>query len=189
MTLGEKLYQLRKNSNLTQEQLSEKVGVSRQTISKWELDETAPDIKQAQLLSRIFNISLDELTGNDTKEVIYEKVSNTEKLAGMVIKILKVLGVLIIGSIVVTVISIIALTGVRNSTTVEHELTKIVITENLGGEEECIIEIGDDGSFNSKGLPDDIRNDIIDLIIFEDLDKTQDNIKKYFIKLREEQKE
>jgi len=70
MELGKQIFELRKKANLSQEQLAEKVGVSRQTISKWELSETAPDIKQAQFLSQIFNVSLDELTGNDTKEVI-----------------------------------------------------------------------------------------------------------------------
>ena len=47
MELGKQIYELRKKANLSQEQLAEKVGVSRQTISKWELGETAPDIKQA----------------------------------------------------------------------------------------------------------------------------------------------
>ena len=84
MELGKQIYELRKKANLSQEQLAEKVGVSRQTISKWELGETAPDIKQAQVLSQVFSVSLDELTGNDTKEVIYEKVSNTEKLAYLI---------------------------------------------------------------------------------------------------------
>ena len=46
MELGKQIYELRKKANLSQEQLTEKVGVSRQTISKWELGETAPDIKQ-----------------------------------------------------------------------------------------------------------------------------------------------
>ena len=46
MELGKQIYELRKKANLSQEQLAEKVGVSRQTISKWELGETAPDIKQ-----------------------------------------------------------------------------------------------------------------------------------------------
>ena len=69
MELGKQVYELRKKANLSQEQLAEKVGVSRQTISKWELGETAPDIKQAQVLSQVFSVSLDELTGNDTKEV------------------------------------------------------------------------------------------------------------------------
>lgn len=70
MSLGDQIHELRKKHNLTQEQLAEKVGVARQTISKWELGETAPDIKQAQTLSQIFNVSLDELLGNDTKESI-----------------------------------------------------------------------------------------------------------------------
>ena len=91
MELGKQIYELRKKANLSQEQLAEKVGVSRQTISKWELGETAPDIKQAQALSQVFSVSLDELTGNDTKEVIYKKVSNTEKLAGLIIKVIKIL--------------------------------------------------------------------------------------------------
>lgn len=67
MSLGNRIHELRKNKSLSQEQLAEKVGVARQTISKWELGETAPDIKQAQMLSQIFNVSLDELLGNDTK--------------------------------------------------------------------------------------------------------------------------
>lgn len=47
MELGKHIYELRKKGNLSQEQLAERVGVSRQTISKWELGETAPDIRQA----------------------------------------------------------------------------------------------------------------------------------------------
>ena len=63
--IGKKLIQFRKNKGLSQEELAEDVGVTRQTISNWELNETAPDLKQAQKLSEIFNISLDELVGND----------------------------------------------------------------------------------------------------------------------------
>lgn len=188
MELGKQIYELRKKSNLSQEQLAEKVGVSRQTISKWELGETAPDIKQAQMLSQIFNVSLDELTGNDTKEVIYEKVSNTERLAGIVINILKVLGILILGSIVATIISIVVLTGVRQSVTVEHENEIAVITESVG-EQKYIIEFGEDGSFDSTGLSEEMKNDIIDLIDFDDLDASAERIEKYFIKLREDYKD
>jgi len=68
MRLGNQIHELRKKQNMSQEQLAEKVGVARQTISKWELGETAPDIMQAHLLSQIFNVSLDELLGNETKE-------------------------------------------------------------------------------------------------------------------------
>lgn len=70
MNLGNEIHELRKKHSLSQEQLAEKVGVARQTISKWELGETAPDIKQAQMLSQIFNVSLDEMLGNDTKESV-----------------------------------------------------------------------------------------------------------------------
>ena len=64
MEFGKKLFELRKQKNLSQEQLAEKMGVARQTISKWELGETSPDLKQAKELSKIFNVSLDELVGN-----------------------------------------------------------------------------------------------------------------------------
>ena len=67
MDLGNQIHELRKKYNLSQEKLAEKVGVARQTISKWELGETAPDIKQAQALSQIFDVRLDELFGNDLK--------------------------------------------------------------------------------------------------------------------------
>ena len=94
MEIGNKILELRKKNNLSQEALAEKIGVSRQTISKWELGETSPDIKQAKELSKVFNVSLDELTDNDIKNVLEAKVSNTEKLAGIIIKILKVIGIL-----------------------------------------------------------------------------------------------
>ena len=68
MRFGNKIHSLRKKHNLSQEQLAERVGVARQTISKWELGETLPDIKQAQILSLIFNVSLDELFSDDTDE-------------------------------------------------------------------------------------------------------------------------
>lgn len=70
MNLGNEIHKLRKKHSLSQEQLAEKVGVARQTISKWELGETSPDIKQAQMLSQIFNVGLDEMLGNDTKESV-----------------------------------------------------------------------------------------------------------------------
>ena len=96
MNLGNKIMTLRKKNNLSQEDLAEKVGVTRQTISKWELEETTPDINQAKKLSVIFNISLDELVNNDVNSILIEKVSNTERLAGIIIKILKVSGILLI---------------------------------------------------------------------------------------------
>lgn len=64
MTLNEKLLQLRKKEGLSQESLAEKLGVTRQTISNWELGQTTPDLLQAGKISGIFKISLDELVDN-----------------------------------------------------------------------------------------------------------------------------
>ena len=95
MNIGNNISNLRKKFNLSQEELAEKINVSRQTISKWELNETSPGIEEAKKLSKIFNVSLDELANNDVNNIIVKKVSNTEKLAGIIINILKVFGILI----------------------------------------------------------------------------------------------
>lgn len=79
MQFSNKIYELRKKHGLSQEQLAEKVGVARQTISKWELGETSPDIKQTQIISQIFGVSLDELIGNDTKETVNNTKDSEKK--------------------------------------------------------------------------------------------------------------
>lgn len=89
--IGNKILELRKLKNLSQEQLAEKMDVTRQTISKWELGETSPDIEQSKKLSKIFEISLDDLTNNDIKNILLEKVNNTEKTTKNIINILKII--------------------------------------------------------------------------------------------------
>ena len=186
MELDKQIYELRKKANLSQERLAEKVGVSRQTISKWELGETAPDIKQAQVLSQVFGVSLDELTGNDTKEVIYEKVSNTEKLAGLIIKIIKIWGIIILACLIIAVIGIILFGYVRGEGSVEFEnkVEKVTFTEVVG-EEKYIITISSDGYFEGIGMSDEIKEELMELIVVGDLPTSEDNITDYFIKLRE----
>ena len=66
-SLGQSLTRARKKQGLTQEQVGEKLGVSRQTISKWELDETLPDIRQAKELSRLYGTTLDDLIDYDAE--------------------------------------------------------------------------------------------------------------------------
>lgn len=56
-----KLLKLRKQHNLSQEELAEKLGISRQAISKWERAEASPDTDNLILLARLYNVSLDEL--------------------------------------------------------------------------------------------------------------------------------
>ena len=96
MEIGKKIMELRKKSGLSQEELAERVGVARQTISKWELGETSPDLKQSKELSKIFKVSLDELTDNNIKDILVEKTSNTEKLAGLILRLMKFIVVFII---------------------------------------------------------------------------------------------
>lgn len=71
MSLGNSLFQARKRSGLSQEDVAEKLGVSRQTISKWELDETLPDIRQSKHLSNLYHVTMDELIDfdADVKEI------------------------------------------------------------------------------------------------------------------------
>ncbi len=97
MKFNEKLTQLRKSKNLSQEELGNELGVARQTVSKWELGETTPEMDKLIKMSEIFEISLDELikdkeidTNINTND---PNNTNTQKLAGLTIKIIK--GILI----------------------------------------------------------------------------------------------
>ena len=71
MSLGNNLKKKKKKRGLSQEEVAEKLGVSRQTISKWELDETLPDICQSKKLANLYGLSLDELIefDIDVKEI------------------------------------------------------------------------------------------------------------------------
>jgi len=64
------LTQFRKNINLTQDELAEKLFVTRQAISRWETGETTPSIDTLKLISSTFNVSVDELIGA-TKDKIF----------------------------------------------------------------------------------------------------------------------
>lgn len=89
--LGEKIISERKKCKLNQEDLAEKLGITRQTISNWELNETSPDLKQASKLCDIFNISLDELTGKEN--TILTKLDKTESNSKLIIKLVKTVGI------------------------------------------------------------------------------------------------
>ena len=66
MTLGEKLRNARKQEGLSQEQLSEKLGISCSAVAKWETDNGIPDISNLIALSDEFGLSLDELIKENT---------------------------------------------------------------------------------------------------------------------------
>ena len=63
MTLGENIQFYRKRNGLSQEQLAEQLGVSRQAVSKWELNGAQPDLDKVLSMARLFRISTDTLLG------------------------------------------------------------------------------------------------------------------------------
>lgn len=78
MTVGERLLELRKKKGLSQEELANVVGVSRQTVSKWEVGESTPDFDKILPLCEVFEITSDELlTGK--KDIIVEKENDRRK--------------------------------------------------------------------------------------------------------------
>lgn len=97
MSLGEMIYKLRTEKNLSQGDLAEKLNVSRQSISKWENNSAVPDLDKIIKLSDIFEVSLDELVKGEEKvkevlsevktEVVYEKQTNfpPRKIAGIIL--------------------------------------------------------------------------------------------------------
>ena len=71
--LGEKLAALRKRSGYSQQELAEKLSVTRQTISNWECGQGAPALDKAVELAKIYQISLDDLAGEQVEVVVKEK--------------------------------------------------------------------------------------------------------------------
>lgn len=82
MTLGQKITELRKTKGLTQEGLSEIIGVSRQTIANWESDSTNPDINQAKAIAETFQVSLDDLLSMEVDVEVKEERSLLNALIG-----------------------------------------------------------------------------------------------------------
>lgn len=80
MNLGNSLFQVRKKCGLSQEDVAGRLGVSRQTVSKWETDETVPDIRQAKKMSVLYHVSLDELIDFDLDiKEIQEAIDKTDE--------------------------------------------------------------------------------------------------------------
>ena len=127
MKFNEKLIKLRKEMGLSQEELGNKLNVARQTVSKWELGETTPEMDKLIKMSEIFNITLDELIKDKNND---ENINNTnsQKLAGLVIKILKGLGIfLIVIAIAVVSLMIISFVSFNKIGTDEGSKTTNVV--------------------------------------------------------------
>ena len=104
MNLGERIYELRNEKNLSQGDLADALDVSRQSVSKWENNMAVPDLDKLIKLCDIFEISLDELTGREKIERIESFVVSQKstvepsKIAGYVL-----LGTTILGAIITLV--------------------------------------------------------------------------------------
>lgn len=181
MDLGNKILKLRKEKGYSQEDLAEKLGVTRQTISNWELGSTQPNPEQLKGLSKILNVSIDELLDNDIKAVIEEKVSNTEKLAGIIIKILKVFGILIIIYILLLVIGIITFTFFRkeSSESVSNKATSATLNCSIE-DNNYTVTIGDDNYFDCPECNEDMQIYLKDITDWANIDHSVENIKTYF---------
>lgn len=82
MTIGEKIAQLRISENISQEQLAEKISVSRQSISKWEMDQALPQIDKILQLCQLFKITADELLRADADIKTASKCPGKNKYFG-----------------------------------------------------------------------------------------------------------
>ena len=98
--LSEKLYKLRKNSGLSQEQLAEKLNVSRQAISKWESGTAVPESEKLVTISNYFGVSVDYLLKDEEEKVIGTDCNVEEKpkmIAGIIICIAGIVSMIIWG--------------------------------------------------------------------------------------------
>lgn len=106
MNFNEKLIELRKSKGLSQDELGEKLGVSRQTISKWELAQSYPDFQRLVLISDYFGLSLDALVKDvevqDVREknlndkqinVIYDDIKKAKSMINIVINTFAIIGI------------------------------------------------------------------------------------------------
>lgn len=116
MKFNEKIIKLRKEKGLSQEQLGYELGVTRQTVSKWELGITTPEMDKLVEMSELFNISLDELLkgennsqeandGENVKQPIYNNYTNNQKTG--IPLILKILIIVVIISLIIGLICLI----------------------------------------------------------------------------------
>lgn len=101
MALSEKLYSLRKKSGLSQEQLAERLNVSRQAISKWEAGQSVPESDKLIAISNYFNVSLDYLMKEDDEQDNLSKKEQNDTSSLTVDRTKWLLGIIIcIGGII-----------------------------------------------------------------------------------------
>lgn len=110
MTLGERLCKLRKEKGLSQEEAADKINVTRQTISKWELDQSLPDFDKIVPICKLYGITSDELlNGTTEKDNVYEDNINSRLTLEVRSKRAKIISI----SLILFVLSIIWVVAVE----------------------------------------------------------------------------
>lgn len=104
MSLGNNIFNLRSQANFSQEELAAKLGVSRQSVSKWETDASVPDVDKLIQLSKIFGVTLDELVNGEENQQQAEtsiqeatKAENVVSVKSSPLRTRKIVGAVLIG--------------------------------------------------------------------------------------------
>lgn len=98
MTIADKIKKLRKDNNMTQEDLAEKMNVSRQTISKWETNMVIPDANNIVSICKLFNITTDELLDYKVESIQKKK----QFIIDMSVLLLGIIGFIVFAILLIT---------------------------------------------------------------------------------------
>lgn len=173
MALGNKILEYRKRNGLSQEQLADKINVTRQTISNWELGETQPNSEQLKMLSKEFSISIDELLDNDIKNISLSKTNVQKHSKSKYLKIFLICIVIIIVGIFILYIN-------KNNFKRKDKIIDKTIICNLYGEDHTfnIKYYEADGKIKELGK-DLYFKDILELDKYDDVNQIFNIINDY----------
>ena len=143
MKFGDNLKNLRKSKKLSQEELAEKVGVSRQSVSKWETGEAYPEMNNILMLCKIFHCNINELVNDSLMDVSSldeeikmnvvkfkeEKQRKVKGLSKAIYIASRVIQCLVGGAIILLILSMIAIPFLFNRVTIEKNQIKIFDSE------------------------------------------------------------
>ena len=125
--LSEKIYELRRKNGLSQEQLAEKLSVSRQAVSKWESGTSTPELDKLLLLSACFNVTIDELVNDrrseqETSAAPEKSTSRVYRTVGILLSVIGLAGL----------IATLCVTGSK-SPVAEEFINSMIVHVNGGG--------------------------------------------------------
>lgn len=191
MSIGQKLIELRKKYNFSQEEVAVKIGVTRQTISKWELDETCPDLKSAKALADLYHVSMDELVDNKVSKIQkIEKKEDEKEIKKQ--DYYKKVGISFIGSyfvvgfcifIIIFMIFVSAVDQATSPNEIDFDPTEITEDNILCtlDEKEYHVFIKNDGTFTCDECDETMKADLMKLFNKDKIWESYLEMKQYFI--------